>query len=354
MSATKDSDRNTWTSQFYYTDWQGNKKKKKKRGFATKREALEWEREFLNKQEANPDMSLESLAELYMEDMGSRLRISTLQNKKRIIEGKILPYFKNRPINTIKATDIRQWQNMLIDENYSDTYLRAVNAQLVAIFNYASKYYDFRDNPCRKTELIGKDRSGRIDFWTKEEFECFIKNSSGKIHTKTGLEVLYYTGMRIGELLALTLNDIDLEAKTININKTLQRLNAEDIITPPKTPKSNRVVLIPDFLCEDIKNYIATLYAPEPTDRLFPFNRQTFSYEIKITCQKTGIKKIRIHDLRHSHASLLIELGFTPLLIAERLGHEKVETTLNTYSHLYPNKQSQVVDALQKLKLEPN
>lgn len=353
MPATKDIDRNTWTSQFYYTDWQGNKKKKKKRGFSTKKEAQEWEREYLNKLEANPDMSFESLVELYLEDIGSRIRFSTLENKKRIIKGKILPYFKNKPLNAIKPTDIRQWQNELLENNYTETYLRTLNAQLVAIFNYAAKYYNLRDNPCHKAGMIGKTRAEGVDFWTKEEFETFITHTSGKNQNKVALEVLYYTGMRVGELLALTRNDVNLEAKTIDINKSLQRLGTEDIITPPKTPKSKRTVSIPEFLCEELERYFETLYNLKLDDRVFPFNRQALQYEIKITCRKTGIKKIRIHDIRHSHASLLIELGFTPLLIAERLGHEKVETTLNTYSHLYPNKQNQVADALQKLKIEP-
>jgi integrase len=96
------------------------------------------------------------------------------------------------------------------------------------------------------------------------------------------------------------------------------------------------------------------IYELEPTDRIFNFTKHFLTHEMKRGCKLSGVKKIRLHDLRHSHASLLIELGFSPLLIAERLGHEKVETTLNTYSHLYPNKQNQVIEALEKINIESN
>lgn len=355
MSATKDPDRSTWTSQFYYTDWQGNKKKKKKRGFTTKKEALEYEREFLLKKSSDITMTFNSLYELYMEDMGSRLRKSTMANKKFMIGLKVLPYFKDKPINEIKATDIRKWQNELLnnEKQYSQTYLKTINNQLVALFNYAVKYYDLKENPCHKAGSMGKKNADEMLFWTREEYQQFIPYVSDKPQSKAAFETLYWTGVRIGELMAITLNDIDFDNKTISISKSIQRLNREDIITAPKTPKSNRVIPITDFLSDDLKSYTSKLYDIKPTDRIFPFTKFFLHHEMDRGCKKSGVKRIRLHDIRHSHASLLIELGFTPLLIAERLGHEKIETTLNTYSHLYPNKQTQVVDALQKLQLEP-
>lgn len=359
MPAYKDDDRNTWYLQFYYTTWTGEKKKKLKRGFTTKKKAQEWERDFLNKQEANPDMSFQSLVELYFEDMESRLRKSTIISKKYMIEGKVLPYFKDMPINEIKPTHIRKWQNNLMkikikgEQGYSETYIKTVNSQLVAIFNYAVKYYNLRENPCHKAGSIGKKKADEMLFWTKEEYIKFIFCASD-ILAKVTFETLYWTGMRIGELLALTPGDINFNDKTININKTLQRINGEDIITEPKTLKSKRIIPISDFLCEDLKTYINKLYDIKPNERIFPIARHLLHREMESICEKSGVKRIRLHDLRHSHASLLIELGFTPLLIAERLGHESIETTLNTYSHLYPNKQNQVVEALQKLKIESN
>lgn len=166
--------------------------------------------------------------------------------------------------------------------------------------------------------------------------------------------LLYWTGMRIGELLALTYEDIDLEKRIISISKSYQRLDGKDVITPPKTPKSNRKITIPPFLAEELKEYCNHLYGIMPNERMFRFTKSYMEHEIVRGIKETGVKRIRIHDLRHSHASLLVELGFQPLAIAERLGHEKIETTLNTYSHLYPNKQAELADRLELENEEDN
>lgn len=93
-------------------------------------------------------------------------------------------------------------------------------------------------------------------------------------------------------------------------------------------------------------------YGLAPNDRLFPYTMHFLHHEMKRGCKKSGVKKIRIHDLRHSHASLLVEMGFSPLLVAERLGHEHVQTTMDTYSHLYSNKQKEVAQRLDTLMAE--
>jgi integrase len=160
---------------------------------------------------------------------------------------------------------------------------------------------------------------------------------------------LYYTGMREGELLALTPADVDLEKMTIRINKSFQRLGGEDVVSTPKTPKSNRVITIPAKLRDCLKDYMAQCYDLQPEDRLFPYTKHFLSHEMERGCKLSGVKKIRVHDIRHSHASLLVEMGFSPLLIAERLGHERVQTTMETYSHLYPNKQTEVASQLDDL-----
>ena len=150
-------------------------------------------------------------------------------------------------------------------------------------------------------------------------------------------------------LQALTLADIDFEKSTITINKSYQRINREDVITTPKTPKSNRVVTMPNVLAECLKAYISQCYDLDEENRIFPYTKYFLTHEMQRGCKKSGVKKIRIHDIRHSHASLLVEMGFSPLLIAERLGHERVQTTMETYSHLYPNKQVEVANRLDSL-----
>ena len=346
MKAEKDKKTGKWLIQYRYTDWQGKRRKSTKRGFATKREAEEWLRNFLITQKADFDMKFEDFWKMYYADMETRLREHTMRTKKYIVELKILPYFGNKRVNDITAADIRQWQNELIKMGYSPTYLKTINNQLSAIFNYAVRYYDLKSNPCAKAGSMGKSKAEEMDFWTGEEFRKFIDSVMNKRLSYMAFMTLYWTGMRLGELLALNPNDVDLEKRTISITKSYQRFGKKDVITPPKTPKSKRVITIPEFLAADIKDYMDSLYDLQENDRLFPITKYYLEHEMQRGIKESGVKRIRVHDLRHSHASMLIELGFSPLEIANRLGHEKVETTLNTYAHLYPNKQTKLAERL--------
>lgn len=346
MKAEKDKKTGKWLIQYRYTDWQGKRRKSTKRGFATKREAEEWLRNFLITQKADFDMKFEDFWKMYCADMETRLREHTMRTKKYIVELKILPYFGDKRVNDITAADIRQWQNGLIKMGYSPTYLKTINNQLSAIFNYAVRYYDLKSNPCAKAGSMGKSKAEEMDFWTGEEFRKFIDSVMNKRLSYMAFMTLYWTGMRLGELLALNPKDVDLEKRTISITKSYQRLGKKDVITPPKTPKSKRVITIPEFLAADIKDYMDSLYDLQENDRLFPITKYYLEHEMQRGIKESGVKRIRVHDLRHSHASMLIELGFSPLEIANRLGHEKVETTLNTYAHLYPNKQTKLAERL--------
>ena len=346
MKAEKDKKTGKWLIQYRYTDWQGKRRKSTKRGFATKREAEEWLRNFLITQKADFDMKFEDFWKMYCADMETRLREHTMRTKKYIVELKILLYFGNKRVNDITAADIRQWQNELIKMGYSPTYLKTINNQLSAIFNYAVRYYDLKSNPCAKAGSMGKSKAEEMDFWTVEEFRKFIDSVMNKRLSYMAFMTLYWTGMRLGELLALNPKDVDLEKRTISITKSYQRLGKKDVVSPPKTPKSKRVITIPEFLATDIKDYMDSLYDLQENDRLFPITKYYLEHEMQRGIKESGVKRIRVHDLRHSHASMLIELGFSPLEIANRLGHEKVETTLNTYAHLYPNKQTKLAERL--------
>lgn len=152
--------------------------------------------------------------------------------------------------------------------------------------------------------------------------------------------------------MALTPNDIDLKNSFMDINKTYTKMKNQEIITEPKTPKSKRIVYIPNFLCMDINNYLESLYEIENDERIFSFAKTYLGKQLKKYAVISEVKKIRVHDLRHSHASLLIDMDVNVLTISKRLGHEKVDTTWNTYSHLYPNKQLEVAKRLEFI--EPN
>lgn len=351
-SATKDPKTGKWLVQFRYTDWTGQSKKTTKRGFDTKKEAEEWLRNFLTAKAADVDMTFGCLVDLYFEDLGKRLREYTLRNKHYLIDGKILPYFKDKSISKISSADIRKWQSEILSQGYADTYVRSVYNQLNAIFNYAVTFYNLRENPCHKAGSIGKKNADEMLYWTKEEFDLFILAVSDKPTSKIIFSTLFWTGLREGELLALTPADIDFENLTLQVTKSYQRIEKKDIITDPKTPKSNRIISIPQFLADELNEYIGSLYGIKRNQRIFPVTKHYLSHEMKRGCNASGVKKIRIHDLRHSHCALLFSLGVTPLEAAERLGHDDPKTTLRIYAHVYPDSGKRISEKLNRLYTE--
>lgn len=354
MPAYKDKKTGKWYASFYCTNWKGVREKKMKRGFETKKAALEWEREFLRQSTANLDMRFETFVELYVSDLKQRLRENTFITKENIIYKKILPFFKDKKINTITAKDVIKWQNELLayrDENgkpYSKTYLKTIHNQLSAIFNHAIRYYDLKSNPAAKAGHIGEKEAGEMEFWTKDEYQKFADAIMGKPKSFYAFEVLYWCGIRVGELLALTPGDFDFENGLLRINKSYQRIGKRDVITEPKTKKSIRTIKMPNFLCEEIKEYLNMLYGIKPNDRMFVVTKSFLHHEMDRGSKAAGVKRIKIHGLRHSHISHLIDLGFSAVAIADRVGHESIDITYR-YAHLFPSKQ---VDMANKLDEE--
>ena len=261
MPVFKNEDNGTWYVMARYADWKGERKQKCKRGFATKREAQEWERRFQLQNAADLDMDFEAIVELYTNDIKNRLKENTWLTKEHIIRTKILPYFGRLKISEITTKEIIAWQN---------------------------------------------------------------------------------------ELLALTAADFDFEKETVAINKSYQRLHGEDVITTPKTKKSNRTIKMPRFLCEEMQEYIGMLYGVKKKDRIFTVTKHYLHHEMDRGARPAGVKRIRIHDLRHSHISLLIDMGFSAVAIADRVGHESIEITYR-YTHLFPSKQKEMADRLDDL-----
>jgi len=307
MAAFKDKKNGSWYVQFRYTDWRGERQQKLKRGFATKKEAQAWEREFLMQKQADINMSFESFVALYEKDVKPKLKLNTWLSKEHIIRTKILPYFKKRKLSEITARDVIDWQNEIRQhtkssgENYSPDYLKNVHTQLSCIFNHAIKYYGLQINPAAKAGNMGSEQPKEMLFWTKEEYLKFIDAMMDKPMLYYAFEILYWCGIREGELLALTPADFDFEKKTLRINKSYQRLQGKDVITTPKTKKSNRVIQMPDFLCDEMQDYFKQLYGLEPDSRIFPLSKYALKRGMEFGCKAAGVKIIRIHDLRHPY-----------------------------------------------------
>ena len=351
MAVYKEEKTNTWRVIYRYTDWTGERKQSQRRGFKTKREALTWEREQLNKSTADLDMTFASFVEQYTADMKTRIKENTWATKDHIIRTKLLPYFGKLKMCNITAQQIITWQNEMLDhkdengKKYSPAYLRSVNNQLSAIFNHAVRYYDLRENPCKKAGSMGKKKNRKMLFWTKEEYLKFAEVMMDKPLSFYAFEMLYWCGIREGELLALTPADFDFEKCTVSITKSYQRLNGQDLITTPKTEKSNRIIKMPQFLADEMQDYLKQLYGIEPNDRMFTVTKSYLHREMNRGAKEAGVKRIRIHDIRHSAVSLLIDMGFSATAIADRVGHESIDITYN-YAHLFPSKQTEMAEKL--------
>ena len=227
MAIYKDGE--NWRAVYRYTDWTGERKQTQKRGFKTKREAQAWEREQLIKAKADIDMTFSSFVELYRTDLGMCIKEHTWKTKDSIIEKKLLPYFGKKRLSEIQPKDIIAWQNEMInyrDENgkpFSPVYLKTLHNQLSAILNHAVRFYGLSCNPAAKVGNMGKAKSKEKPFWTKEEYFKFIDEMMDKPLSYYAFETLYWTGIRLGELLALTPSDFDFEKKTLSISKSYQR-----------------------------------------------------------------------------------------------------------------------------------
>lgn len=264
MAVYKDGDK--WRVIYRFTNWKGERKQTQKRGFATKREAQAWEREIMLKSKSKLDMTFASFFEIYETDKKKRVKENTWESKSHIIRTKILPYFGERKIAEIEPKDIIAWQNEMLGykgengEVYSPTYLKTIHAQLSAIFNHAVRFYHLPGNPAQRAGAMGSEEHKEMLFWTKEEYLKFADVMMDKPLSYYAFEMLYWCGIRLGELLVLTPSDFDFERNTVTINKSYQRLKGKDVITSPKTVKSNRTIKMPQFLCDEIQEYIGMLY----------------------------------------------------------------------------------------------
>ena len=199
MSAYKDKTQGTWYVSFRYIDWTGKKTQKLKRGFKTKKEALNYEKEFIRKTAADMKMEMGSFIEVYFEDKRKELKENSIRNKQHMMNKHIVPYFGTRKMNEITPADVIQWQNTIQEKGYSKTYERMIQNQLNALFNHAQKIYNLKENPCKKVKRMGKSDADKLEFWTKEEYDRFITVIDPGSEDYLIFEILFWTGIREGD-----------------------------------------------------------------------------------------------------------------------------------------------------------
>lgn len=350
MSIYRDKARGCWVSACRFKDANGSPKRTTKRGFKTKEEAEEWERRL--KSEANiRTLPLSEFFRVYARDIKPTVAASTWENKEVLFRDKIEPYLGATFIEELSTQDILLWQDLMRSmrrkdgSRYSPTYLRTINNQLDAILNHAANFYRLERNPMKGLRKMGKKKAKEMSFWTKAEYLTFAKQIEDDPIAHCAFEILYWCGLRLGELLALTGDDIDFNRGVIMVRRSVAKVGSHYETSSPKTSTSRRVIQMPPFLEEEL-SAVMYLKGIQPHEKIFPFTHDKMRKQMQAATEKANLPRIRVHDLRHSHVSLLIDLGFPAPAIAERIGHSSISVTY-TYAHLFPTRQHDISNALE-------
>lgn len=360
---TKISEKNYRVNFSYISPDTNERKRTCKRGFEKKKDAEEWIKNELpafikqleHKETLDENLTMGELIERYMKDSRIRKEETTCLTKAHIIETKILPYFKRKKVYEVTTKDIRNWQNVMMTavkkngERYSDTYLRSINNQLSAIMNFAVSYHNLPSNPVLKIDRMGlKNPEDEAEIWTLEEYEKFSEQLQDKPMFYYIFEVFFWSGIRLGELLGLTKEDVSLEEGTLSVKASYKTQTRK--MGKTKTKNSKRTIYIPQFLVEELAEYMETLYGLSEKDRIFPTSKTTLHKKLKEASEKAGLKKITIHGFRHSHISMLMDgVSCASVMdISQRAGHKKPSTTM-IYTHRYKGKDQMIADELNRL-----
>lgn len=345
----------TWSVRFRYVNEEHKEIQKRLSGFSTKKEANEeylkfmaTSKQFVKLNKQTHDLTFKELYNEYELFQKTRVKESTLYSFCSKSKLHICPYFNDFKVKDITPKDILIWQNRI--DKYSYKYKTTLRQNLTAILKYAERYY----NITSKINLVDNFRKPikkkEMQVWTPAEFNDFIEKVSNEQY-KVFFYALYLTGARRGELMATTWKDWNLQKSTLNIDKTFTSKNLGTkkggISSSPKNEFSIREISIPQNLNDIIKDFKKTNFT-EPNGKVFDIKETTLDRIKRNACQASGIKEIRIHDFRHSHASLLISEGISIVAVAKRLGHGNIEQTLNTYSHLMPNEDIKTIELLSK------
>lgn len=343
-----------------YNPITGKQIQKYRSGFKTKKEAREeYSKLFLssgNEIEEKKDTITfkQFIEEIYLPWYKTQVKESTYINRCSTIK-KHFSYFYKMAVDEVEPINVQNWQLKMAKE-FSPNYIRIVQGMLSISFDRAIVLGLAKKNPSRMIGNI-KSKKTKVDFWTLEEFQKVIsllyRGDYYEHYLFISFWLLFMTGMRIGEAAALHWSDIDFETGMLSITKTLYYKTMTDYkFVEPKTQASIRTLYIDADTINELKAWQEVQQKVLPDCELVlsyngtPTSKTTLPRALEKLAGLAGVHRIKIHALRHSHASLLISMGENPLLIKERLGHEKIQTTLGTYGHLYPNTNLEVANKL--------
>ena len=358
MPVYQDKQTKHWYFRTYANNSFGERKQYQKGGFRTKKEALEAESNFKATYEnMYCDLTFKELWNIYKEYIGIKLKYNSYRTIVNRIEIHALPYFGDYHLKDIKASIYVRWQKIMDDKGYSYKYKSSIHGAIRTMLNYGIKFYELKSNIASEVGNFSKrdEIPKEYNIWSYEEFKKFISVVDNDMYNLL-FKTLYFTGLRQGEALALTWKD--LQDNYLIVNKTLTRKkeNGKNVVNSPKTTKSNRKVKIDNRLLDSFKEFKEKCHKFVEFDDswyifgcLKPLATTTIARKKDKYCALAGVKKIKIHDFRHSHVSLLLSKGVPITVIAKRLGHSDIEMTLNTYSHLLPGDEDKAINVLDNL-----
>lgn len=352
-----------WVFYCWISSLNGKRKKYTSPASKTKNEALKAEREYslkMNVVKEDKNMTFKELYTKYYSYQENKVKPTTLKTYRDRI--KYMQLLDNVKLKDLSVKHYELWRKEINKFDISTTYKNDIQKFIKIVLNWGNKMYDFdfRNFYNKITKFINHNEIKKeMDFYTLEEFKRFISNEDN-LKFKCLYETLYYCGLRRGEARALTWNDINFEDKELRVNKNIVQLEGENshkyMVTTPKIKSSIRTIPIAETLLNDFKRLL------EQDKKTYGFKKSwyVFGTDIPITnsrlrdrknqlCQKANLKQIRIHDFRHSCASLLINNGANITMVAKYLGHTKINETLNTYSHMFKNKLNDIVNTINKL-----
>ena len=307
------------------------------------------------------NITFEEACRNYLNYVKLKDKQTSYRNISNRVNNYILPYFSDKTIDQLKTIDYLNWQMNIEELNFKYRYKKTLHYCFVTFLNYCINFYDLKENVAVKVGNFKNEEtedSGSV--WTLEEFNKFIKVVDDPIYN-TLFELLFYTGVRMGEALALTFNDFDSENGIIFINKTITRFfkNGDRVITTPKTKKSIRRISIDNCMKNkilELRDYYNKNYSNFNHEfRIFGGDRviapTTLARKKNKYCELADVKIIKIHEFRHSHACLLFQNGVPIDEISYRLGHSTISMTMDVYLRFIPKNEKRVLETLNSIRL---
>lgn len=348
MAAYKDEKRRTWFFEIKVKNEEGNYKKVKRRGFATKKEALEAEAEFKRSYKINSKITLNDIFKKYDQAAVLKNKKSTVETERYRYNNHVRETLGTSIFLEIKSKDVLEWQHELVEKGYKNSFINTLLSMLVTIFNYADKMFDLHNNAIKKVDKLKVSKLDKIgDFWSVSEFEQFC-NCIDQLKYKTLFYTLFFTGMRRGELLGLQWRDY--KNGYLDINKNFTRYG----IGRPKTENSIRKVKLNQLnikLLDEYKNSLTNIDGFNDDYFIFggvrPMGLNTLTKAKNKYVELSGVKQIRIHDFRHSHVTFLINNNIPLPLISARVG-DSIDTLLGTYAHVFHDDMNEVTELIDK------